>query len=57
MLALFRFVWKDSWGDRVSKGIGRKVLQLAGGQENDIGEASERLKPPKSSRWLLKSGC
>ena len=28
----------------MSEGIGRKVLQLAGGQENDVGEGSEGFK-------------
>ena len=39
-----RFVWKDSWDDGVTKGIGRDVLQLFGRRENDVGEASDGLK-------------
>lgn len=46
--ALFRFVWKVSWGDRLSAGVGRVVLQLPRAQEDDVGEAAERLEAPGS---------
>ena len=31
----------------MSKRIGREVMQLPGGQKDDVGEASERLKPSR----------
>ena len=48
---------KDSWGDDVSKGISREVLQLPGRQENDVDEASDGLKASRPDDggldWLL----
>ncbi len=38
-------MWKGSSVDRVSERIGREVLQLPCGQKDDVGEASDGLKP------------
>lgn len=43
-------------GGGLSKGIGWEMLQLAGAQENDVGELYKRLKPSFTNDGVL-NGC